>query len=57
MWNLLKFLFIGKWACSHKWEEKEVIKVFGDDKTIPKAFLIVLKCKHCGEIKQKRIGG
>lgn len=56
MWNLLKFLFVGKWTCSHQWEEMEQINIFGNDKTMPKALLIVLRCKHCGEIKQKRIG-
>lgn len=57
MWRIIKFIFIGKWDNhSHQWEEIEQINIFGNDKTMPKAFLIILKCKHCGDIKQRRVG-
>ncbi len=56
MWNLIKFLFTGEWqGHAHQWEEKETIDIYGENKSMVKAFLIVLRCKHCGDIKTKRI--
>lgn len=41
--------------CRHEWEtiqQTPVVEKAGDT---PWAFLFILKCKHCGDIKSKRI--
>jgi len=42
-----------KHLCAHEWETIEELPVYGESDIRPCAFLYVLKCKKCGEIRQK----
>lgn len=41
--------------CRHEWEIQESLPVYGKDPTIPVALLYVLRCKRCGDIRQKEV--
>ena len=46
--------------CKHKWEIERTIRVFDPSADheidLPKYNLYVMQCKHCGEIKEQRVG-
>ena len=49
---------MGRWLglfCRHEWEIMQRSNVVEKDGATPWAFLYILKCKHCGDIKSKRI--
>ena len=41
--------------CKHEWEAVRELPVQGDDSGIPIAYLYVLRCKKCGDIKQRQV--
>lgn len=41
--------------CKHEWEAVREFPVHGDDSGVPLAYLYVLRCKKCGDIKQKQV--
>ncbi len=42
--------------CRHEWEIEESLPVYdGNDGTLPVAYLYVLRCKKCGDIKQRQV--
>lgn len=45
-------------GCDHKWKQIEMSRVFADgapDDSRPIAVLYALQCKHCGNIKARKI--
>ena len=41
--------------CKHEWETIQELPVQGNDSDIPIAYLYVLRCKKCGDIKQSQV--
>lgn len=41
--------------CKHEWIAVKELPVQGDDSGIPIAYLYVLRCKKCGDIKQRQV--
>lgn len=41
--------------CKHEWEAVREIPVQGDNSGIPIAYLYVLRCKKCGDIKEHQV--
>ena len=44
-----------KHSCVHEWETIDTLPVYENDTNIPCAIMYVLKCKKCGEIRQKEV--
>ena len=41
--------------CKHEWEAVRELHVQDDDSGVPIAYLYVLRCKKCGDIKQRQV--
>ncbi len=41
--------------CRHEWEIQESLPVYGNNGNVPVAFLYVLGCKKCGDIRQHEV--
>ena len=41
--------------CKHEWEAVRELPVQGDDSGVPIAYVYVLRCKKCGDIKQSQV--
>lgn len=56
MWEEIGKAFVSmvkKWACNHKWERLETIRVFENNSdTIPLYIIAYLECKQCGKHKK-----
>lgn len=55
MWELI-INFLKKKTCTHDWEKIKEVSVYSfTDSKRPSSYILVYKCKLCGEFKQIKI--